>query len=127
MSATTAEQGSWSKVEKVTSLCLQITLLCFIGCRLAFADWWPLPALDFAISSIAVVLLVASFWFPSPRRSWRISVVLYASATQLVPMVLRDPLLLVPLLGGLIPVAILIGSLVALSRKKPTVRPPQSS
>ncbi len=124
MTTTTAERGGWSKVEKVTSLCLQIILLSFIGCRLAFADWWPLPPLDFAVSSIAVILLVASFWFPSRRRSWRISVIVYASATQLVPMVLREPVLLLPLLGGLIPVAILIGCLVALSRKKPTVRPP---
>jgi hypothetical protein len=32
-------------------------------------------------------------------------------------MVVRNPLLLLPLLGALIPVAILIGCLVALSRK----------
>ena len=34
-------------------------------------------------------------------------------------MVAREPVLLLPLLGALIPVAILVGCLVALSRKKP--------
>jgi len=109
--------GSWSKVERVTSVTLIGCLLAFIGSRLVFALWWPLHPVDFVISTIAVILLVVSFWFAAPRRSWRIAVIAYASATQLVPMVIREPVLLLPLLGALIPLAILFGCLLALSKK----------
>lgn len=119
--------GSWGKVERVTSLVLISTLLAFIGCRLVFAVWWPMHPVDFVLSCVAVALLTASFWFAPHRRRWRIGVIAYASATQLVPMVLREPALLLPIAGGLIPVAILLGSLVALSKKGSNIRPPQGS
>ena len=114
-------------MERVTSLCLIISLLAFIGSRLIFAVWWPMHPVDFVLSCLAVVLLTASFWFAAHRRRWRIGVIAYASATQLVPMVLREPALLLPIVGGLIPVAILVGSLVALSKKGNDVRPTQGS
>lgn len=110
-------QGSWDKVEKTTSFCLLIVLVLFIGSRLAFAEWWPLPPLDFVLSAIAVLLALASFWLARERRSWRLWVIGFASATQIVPMVVREPVLLFPLLGALIPVSIIIGCLIALSRK----------
>ncbi len=119
--------GSWDKVERITSLCLIVSLLSFIGSRLVFAVWWPMHPLDFVISSIAVVLLTVSFWFAPHRRSWRLAVIGYAGATQIAPMVWREPALLLPLLGGLIPVGILLGSLIALSKKRPPVRPPPAS
>lgn len=122
-----ATPGSWSKVERITSLCLIATLLAFIGSRLIFAIWWPMHPVDFILSSIAVVLLTVSFWFAAHRRNWRIAVIAYASATQLVPMVLREPVLLLPILGGLIPVTILFGSLFALSKKGRNIRPERGS
>ena len=127
MNAPLPGQGSWNKVERVTSLCLQIVLLSFIGSRLIFAVWWPMHTLDFTISAIAVALLIASFRFAANRRGWRIGAIAYASATQIVPMVVREPVLLLPLLGGLIPVAILLGCLVALSKKGAHTRPAQRS
>ena len=127
MNAPLPGQGSWSKVERVTSLCLQIVLLSFIGSRLIFAVWWPMHTLDFTISAIAVALLIASFRFAAHHRGWRIGVIAYASATQIVPMVVREPVLLLPLLGGLIPVAILLGCLIALSRKGSNARSAQRS
>jgi len=127
MNAPTPVAASWSKVERVTSLCLISTLLAFIGCRLVFAIWWPMHPVDFVLSCVAVALLTISFWFGAQRRRWRIGVIAYASATQLVPMVLREPALLLPIAGGLIPVAILLGSLVALSKKGNGARPTQRS
>ena len=115
----TAEQQprSWRQVEQVASFTLIGCLLAFIGSRLFFAIWWPLHPLDFAVSSLAVALLVGSFWFAMHRRGWRIGVIIYAGATQLVPALIREPALLLPLLGALIPVGILVGCLIALSRK----------
>jgi len=127
MNTPASAPGSWSKVERITSLCLISTLLAFIGSRLIFAVWWPMHTLDFTLSAIAVLLLIASFRFATHRRGWRIGVIAYASATQIVPMVVREPVLLLPLLGGLIPVAILFGSLVALSKKGAHTRPAQRS
>jgi hypothetical protein len=127
MNAPMQPQGSWSKVEKITSICLLIVLASFIGTRLAFAGVWQLPTIDFVLSIVALVLVLASFWFARHRRSWRLWVIGLASATQIVPMVCREPVLLFPLLGALIPIAILLGCLIALSRKNTTVRPPQRS
>jgi len=79
------------------------------------------------LSVIALVLVVGSFWFARHSRRWRLWIIAFASATQLVPMVIRQPVLLFPLLGALIPVAILVGCLVALSKKNTNVRPPQGS
>lgn len=125
----TVEQGprSWRQVEPVASFTLIGCLLAFIGSRLFFAVWWPLHPLDFAISSMAVVLLVGSFRFAAHRRGWRLAVIVFASATQLVPVVMREPALLLPLLGALIPVGVLVGCLVALSKKGPGGRPQSGS
>jgi uncharacterized membrane protein AbrB (regulator of aidB expression) len=120
-------QGTWDKVEKTTNWCLQLVLASFIGSRLAFAEWWPLPTIDFILSAIALLLVLASFRYARHHRSWRLWVIGYASATQLVPMVIREPVLLLPLLGALIPVAILLGSLIALSRKGPSSDPQRGS
>jgi hypothetical protein len=124
-----AQQGprSWRQVEQVASFTLIGCLLAFIGSRLFFAVWWPLHPLDFAISSVAVALLVGSFWFAMHRRGWRIAVIVFASATQLVPVVAREPKVLLPLLGALIPVGVLVGCLVALSKKGSGGRPHSGS
>ncbi|MEO9079189.1 MAG: LrgA [Rhodanobacter sp.] len=127
MTAKALPEGSWSKVERVTSVTLIACLLAFIGSRLFFAMWWPLHPVDFTLSTIAVILLTGSFWLAAHRRSWRIAVIVYASATQLVPMVIREPVLLLPLIGALIPLAILFGCLLALSKKDHHPRPAQSS
>ncbi|HEV7123483.1 MAG TPA: LrgA [Rhodanobacter sp.] len=123
MNAVVPAPNSWSKVERIASFTLIACLLFFIGCRLAFAVWWPLPPVDFVISAVAVILLAGSFWFAAHRRALRIAVIAYASATQLVPMVVRHPLLLLPILGAMIPLAILFGCLLALSKKDNHGRP----
>ena len=127
MNAQMSPASPWSKVELVTSITLIACLLAFIGSRLVFALWWPLHPVDFIISTIALILLIASFWFGARRRNWRIAVIVYASATQLVPMVIREPVLLLPLLGALIPLAILFGCLWALSKKDRQPRPTRGS
>jgi hypothetical protein len=119
--------NSWNKVEHIASLTLIACLLFFIGCRLAFAVWWPLHPVDFVISAVAVILLTGSFWYAAHRRALRIAVIVYASATQLAPMVIREPVLLLPLLGAMIPLAILFGCLLALSKKGSPGRPAQHS
>lgn len=116
MSASSSPR-SWNKVEQGTSLFLQCVLLCVLGMRLSFAGVWSVPRLDFVLSAIALVLVVASLWFARDRRALRLSVIALASATQLVPMVVREPVLLFPLFGALIPIAILVGCLVALAHK----------
>ena len=108
---------SWDKVEKSASYFLLFVLLTVLGMRLGFSGVWNVPTLDFALSAVALVLVLASFWLARNHRAWRLSVIAFASATQLVPMVVREPVLLFPLLGALIPVGILIGCLVALSHK----------
>jgi len=122
--ASTPPQGRWRKVEKVTSICLLVVLASFIGTRLAFATVWQLPTLDLILS---MVLVLASFWFARHRRSWRLWVIGLASATQIVPMVCREPVLLFPLLAAAIPIAIVVGCLVALSKKDAPVRPAPGS
>jgi len=82
---------------------------------------------DLDLSVIALALVLASFWFARHSRRWRLAIIAFAAATQLVPMVVREPVLLLPLLGALIPVGILVGCLVALSKKGPSARPPQGS
>ena len=117
MNAAVTSLGRWSKVERVTSLCLISSLLAFIGTRLIFAVWWPLHPLDFIVSAIAVVLLMTSFWFPPRRRHWRIAIITCAGASQLLPLAMRQPIMLLPILGAMIPLAILFACLVALSKK----------
>ncbi len=120
-------QGRWSKVEKVTSICLLVVLASFIGTRLAFATVWQLPTLDLILSIVALLLVLASFWLGRHSRRWRLWTVALASATQIVPMVCREPVLLFPLLAAAIPIAIVVGCLIALSKKDAPVRPAQGS
>ena len=127
MNAAVARPGRWSKVERVTSVTLIACLLAFVGSRLAFAIWWPLHSVDFVLSLIAVIALTASFWLPARSRRWRIAVIAYAGATQLLPMVIREPILLLPILGAAIPLAILFGCLLALSKKDSHGRLPPTS
>jgi hypothetical protein len=115
-------QGRWSKVEKVTSICLLIVLASFLGTRLAFAGVWQLPPLDLVLSISALLLVLASFWFARHSRRLRLWVIAFASATQIVPMVVREPVLLFPLLAAAIPVAIVVGCLVALAKKDAPAR-----
>jgi hypothetical protein len=128
MNAPAAAGGTWDKVEFYTSYFLLLVLLSFIGTRLSFATVWQLPTVDLVLSVIALLLVLGSFWFARKRRSWRIWTIAFAASTQIVPMVIREPVLLFPLLGALIPIAILLGCLFALSRKdSASVRPQQRS
>ena len=81
------------------------------------------PTLDLDLSVVALALVLASFWFARHSRRWRLWTVGFAAATQLVPMVVRQPILLFPLLGALIPVLILLWCLLALSKKDVTSQP----
>ncbi|HKR75215.1 MAG TPA: LrgA [Rhodanobacter sp.] len=107
----------WDKVEYWTSWFLLAVLGSVILTRLGFATVWSVPTLDLVLGSIALLLILASPWIARRRRALRIAIVAYATATQLVPMSIRHPAVLLPLLGALIPVAITIWALVALSRK----------
>ena len=107
----------WDKVEYWTSWFLLAVLGSVILTRLGFATVWSVPTLDLVLGSIALLLILASPWIARRRRALRIAIVVYATATQLVPMSVRHPAVLLPLLGALIPVAITIWALVALSRK----------
>jgi hypothetical protein len=104
-------------VEYYTSYFLMFVLASVIGTRLSFASVWELPTLDLVLSIAALVLVIASFWIARKRRNWRLWIIAFATATQLVPMVLRHPATLFPLVGGLIPIIIMVWALFALSRK----------
>jgi hypothetical protein len=127
MNTSAPVRGKWDKVEFYTSYFLLLVLISFIGTRLAFATVWQLPTIDFVLSVIAVLLALASFWFGRHSRRWRLWTIAFASATQLVPMVIREPVLLFPLIGALIPIAILVGCLMALSKKDAGASPPTGS
>ena len=120
-------RGKWDKVEFYTSYFLLLVLISFIGTRLAFATVWQLPTIDFVLSVIAMLLVLASFWFGRHSRRWRLWTIGFATATQIVPMVIRQPVLLFPLIGALIPIAILVGCLIALSKKGANASPPTGS
>jgi hypothetical protein len=124
MSEPAPARGTWDKVEFYTSYFLLLVLASFIGTRLSFATVWQLPTIDLVLSIVALLLVLASFWFARRHRSWRIWTIAFATATQVVPMVIRQPVLLFPLLGALIPIAILLGCLFALSRKGGSVAGP---
>ena len=110
-------QRGWDKVEYWSSYFLLAVLGSVILTRLGFATVWSVPTLDLVLGSIALLLIAASPWIARRRRALRIAIVAYAAATQLVPMSIRHPAVLLPLLGALIPVAIAIWALVVLSRK----------
>jgi hypothetical protein len=118
-----ASAGKWDKVEFYTSYFLMLVLLSVLGMRLGFDGVWQMPKIDLALSIIALLLVIGSFWFARHNRRLRLCIIAFASATQLVPMIIRHPVLLLPLLGALIPVAILVGCLVALSKKGDNDRP----
>ncbi len=120
-------RGTWDKVEFYTSYFLLIVLVTVIGMRLSFDTVWQMPKVDLVLSVIALLLVVGSFWFARHSRRLRLWIIAFASATQLVPMVIRQPVLLFPLLGALIPVAILVGCLMALSKKRPGGHPQSGS
>jgi hypothetical protein len=113
----TSVRTSWDKVEFYTSYFLMFVLASVIGTRLSFASVWELPPLDLALNIIALVLVMASFWIARKRRSWRLWIIAFATATQLLPMIVRHPATLFPVLGGLIPVIIMVWALITLSRK----------
>jgi hypothetical protein len=114
---TTQASRSWDKVEFYSSYFLMIVLASVIGTRLSFASVWEIPMMDMVFSIIALVLVLASFLIARKRRGWRLWIIAFATATQLLPMVLRHPATLFPLLGALIPVAITVWALMSLSRK----------
>ena len=94
-----------------------LVLASVIGTRLSFATVWELPVLDLVLSIVALILVIASFWIARKRRSWRLWIIAFATATQLLPMIVRHPVMLFPVLGALIPVIIMAWALFALSRK----------
>ena len=114
---TTPASRPWDKVEFYASYFLMIVLASVIGTRLSFASVWEIPMVDLIFSVVALALVLASFWIARQRRSWRLWIIAFATATQLVPMVVRYPVTLFPLLGALIPVAIMVWALVSLSKK----------
>jgi hypothetical protein len=120
-------RSNWSRVEFYTSFFLMVVLASVISTRLGFEGVWHLPKVDFDLSVVALILVLASFWFARHSRRWRLWIIAFATATQLVPMVVRDPVLLLPLLGALIPVGILVGCLVALSKKGSRSHPQSGS
>ena len=112
----TEVRSSWDKVEFYTSYFLMFVLASVIGTRLSFASVWQLPPIDLLFNVIALILVIASFWIARRRRRWRLWIIAFATATQLIPMVIRYPAMLFPLLGGLIPVVIMVWALIALSQ-----------
>ncbi|GFZ99954.1 LrgA [Dyella caseinilytica] len=113
----TPARTSWDNVEFYTSYFLMFVLASVIGTRLSFATVWELPILDLVLSSVALILVIASFWIARKRRSWRLWIIAFATATQILPMIVRHPVMLFPVLGGLIPVIIMAWALFSLSRK----------
>ncbi|QAU25092.1 LrgA [Dyella sp. M7H15-1] len=113
----TSARTSWDKVEFYTSYFLMFVLASVIGTRLSFATVWELSTRDLVLNIIALVWVVASFWIARKRRSWRLWIIAFATATQMVPMIVHHPATLFPVLGGLIPVIIMVWALFALSRK----------
>ena len=107
----------WDKVELYSSYFLLVVIASVIATRLGFDGVWHMPTVDFVLSVAALLLALGSFWFARHRRSWRLAILAFASATQLVPMVIRQPVLLLPLLGAAIPAVILLVAIAALSRK----------
>jgi hypothetical protein len=124
VAASTAQAARrWDKVELYASYFLLVVLASVIATRLGFDGVWHMPTVDFVLSVVALILTLGSFWFARQSRRWRLAIIAFASATQLVPMVIRQPVLLFPLLGAIVPVAILIGAVAALSRKDTAHRP----
>jgi len=107
----------WDKVELAASYTLLVILATELLTRLGLVTMFPMATVDFVLSAIATVLVVGSFWFARTSRRLRFAIIAFAAATQLVPMVIRQPILLLPLLGAAIPVAIMLWAMIALSKK----------
>ena len=110
-------QGNWNKVEWTASYFLLAVLFTVLIIRLGFVSVWPLPTLDLILSWIAFIAVTAAFWFGRKSRPVRLWVIGYGAATQLIPMVIREPVLLLPIVGAAIPVGIIVWALIVLSKK----------
>ena len=117
-----AARRSWDKVELFATISLLIVLGTVLVTRLSFAEVWKLPTVDLVLTWMALGLTALALWLGRRRRWLRIGAVVFGGATQLVPMVVRQPVLIFPLLGAIIPVIILAVSLALLSRKRPEPR-----
>ncbi|MFK2904810.1 LrgA [Dyella ginsengisoli] len=120
MSAST--RRSWDKVELFATVSLLVVLATVLITRLSFAEVWKLPTVDLVLTWMALGLTALALWLGRRRRWLRIGAVVFGGATQLVPMVVRQPVLIFPLLGAIVPVIILAVSLAMLSRKRPEAR-----
>ena len=107
----------WDKVELAASYTLLTILATELLTRLGLVSMFEIPTVDLVLSIIATVLVLGAFWFARRSRALRIAIIAFAAATQLVPMVVRQPVLLLPLLGAAIPVGIMLWAMVALSKK----------
>ncbi|MGN6229198.1 MAG: LrgA [Dyella sp.] len=118
----TSTRRSWDKVELFATVSLLVVLATVLITRLSFAEVWKLPTVDLVLTWMALALTALALWLGRKRRWLRIGAVAFGGATQLVPMVVRQPVLIFPLLGAIIPVIILAVSLALLSRKRPEPR-----
>jgi len=118
----TAARRSWDKVELFATFSLLIVLATVLVTRLSFIEVWKLPPVDLVLTWMALAFTALALWLGRTRRWLRIGAVAFGAATQLVPMVVRQPVLILPLLGAIIPVIILAVSLALLSRKRPEPR-----
>ena len=118
----TSPRCSWDKVELFATFSLLVVLATVLITRLSFAEVWKLPTVDLVLTWMALALTALALWLGRKRRWLRIGAVVFGGATQLVPMVVRQPVLIFPLLGAIIPVIILAVSLALLSRKRPEPR-----
>jgi hypothetical protein len=107
----------WDKVELTASYTLLTILATELLTRLGLITMFPIPTVDLVLSIIATVLVIGAFWFARQSRAWRFGIIAFAAATQLVPMVIRQPVLLLPLIGAAVPVGIMLWAMIALSKK----------
>jgi hypothetical protein len=113
----------WDKVEFTASYTLLAILATELLTRLGLITMFPIPTVDLVLSLIATVLVIGAFWFARHSRTLRLSIIGFAAATQLVPMVIRQPVLLLPLVGAAIPVGIMLWAMIALSKKGRGITP----
>ncbi|MDG2536833.1 LrgA [Dyella jiangningensis] len=107
----------WDKVELAASYTLLTILATELLTRLGLVSMFEIPTVDLVLSIIATVLVLGAFWFARHSRKLRFAVIAVAAATQLVPMVIRQPVLLLPLIGAAVPVGIMLWAMIALSKK----------
>ncbi|PXV61319.1 hypothetical protein SAMN04487785_104335 [Dyella jiangningensis] len=107
----------WDKVELTASYTLLTILATELLTRLGLVTMFPMPMVDLVLSVIATVLVIGAFWFARQSRALRFGIIAFAATTQLVPMVIRSPVLLLPLVGAAIPVGIMLWAMIALSKK----------